>query len=334
MAPDFAADKILIFKLRKLGDVLNITPVTRQLRLLYPNAEITVVSEPLGAKVFEFSDRVDRIWILKRNPTYFDYLKLSYRAYMEHFDIVIDLYHHNKTALITNLSRAKHRLGYAKGIDKRTLSYNKTVFLTLENRTKEYSVLHHLKLTKMLGTNSEDYEIEFPVSESIIKFGKDFANMHGFTNKTIALCCQSERSTAQVSQDLFVQIGNYLTDRDYFIYFIYGPGEKDMAASIYKKVSNTSSCLIEYEVPAIAQVRAILENCLMYVGNDGGNKHLAIAAGIPTLSLFIGDCPEVWTPPQPAKHRFIQTQNNLTPFQDFKNVFESWSTTENKFTDF
>jgi ADP-heptose:LPS heptosyltransferase len=333
MAKKFAADKILILKLRKLGDVLNITPAVRQLRELYPNAEITIISEPLGAQVFEFSHNVDRIWVLKRNPTYVDYLKLCYKVYKQHFDIVIDFYHHNKTALITNLSRATHRLGYAYAEEKKALSYNKTVHLTTDDRTKRYSVLHHLKLTKMLGTNSNDFEIEFPVSESVISFGKNFANNHDFTNKTIAFCCQSERATAQVSQDLFVQIGNYLTDRGYFIYFIYGPGEKDMATIVYENMSKTSSCLIDYEVPTIAQVRSILENCLMYIGNDGGNKHLAITAGIPTLSLFIGDCPEVWTPPQPAKHRFIQTKNNLTCFQDFEKIFESWSTTENKFID-
>ncbi len=314
--------KILIIKLRKLGDVLLTTPLVRQIRILYPHAQITFLSEPLGAQVFINSSKVDRIWKLNKKPTIIEYLTLCYKVYKEHFDLVIDLYDHNKTALITLVSRANTRMGYIKE-NKKSLSYNYPFHLPDSIRNKVYNTLHGLIMTKILGTNEEDLHIEYPVSQEDVDFSAQFSLAH-LKNNTIVFCAQSERAGAQVPISLLVKIGNFLIKKGYFLYFVYGPGEKEMAGNVYNKINQPKHCLIEYDIPSIAQVRAIFERCIMYVGNDGGNKHLAVAAKIPTIGLFYGDAPSAWTPPKQDTHRYLQTKNNKTAFDDFVVMFERW----------
>jgi len=322
--------KILIIKLKKLGDVLTTTPITRQLRNLYPNAEIVFLAEPLGAQVYEQSVNINDVWILNRKPSVLEYIKLCFKVYKANFDVVIDLYDHNKTALLTLLSSAKYRLGFAK-IGKKSFAYNYVLRLTDNEKTSLYSTLHLLKLTAILGTNMFDFNLEFTVSPPNEQFGATFSNQHKFLNKTIAFCAQSERKFAQVPLELFIKTGNYLIEQGYQLYFVYGPGEKKEALKVYNKIINKSACIIEYEMPTIAQLKAILGHCAIYIGNDSGNKHIAVAANICSIGMFYGDNPAVWTPPKNKKHRFLQTQNNETAFNDFVNLFETWSYSKKQF---
>ena len=322
--------KILILKLRKLGDVLLTTPAISQLSKLYPKAEITIITEPLGAQVFRNSSSVERVWVIHRNPTTIDFIKLCYKVYKEHFDIVIDFYHHNKTALITNLSRAPHRFGFAKG-DKKALSYNHTVALTEKNYTLDYSALHNLRLTEALGTNYDYLKLEFDIDRLTKDYGASFAREYKFTDKVIAFCAQSERSGAQVSQELLADIGNWLIAKGYVLYFVYGPGERELASPVYDKIIDKNKCIIDYKMPTVEQVRAIFEHCFMYIGNDGGNKHIAVATNLPSIGFFNGDKPDVWTPPSSTKHRYLQTLDNPDAFDSFKNIFNSWSLSNNQF---
>ena len=318
MKIDYNPKKILVLKIRKLGDVLLTTPAISQLSKLYPKAEITIITEPLGAQVFQHSSTVDRIWIIRRHPRYIDYIKLCYKVYKENFDIVIDFYHHNKTALITNLSRAPYRFGFSK-VNKKALSYNKTVPEKI--LTHEYSAVHNLRLTEELGTNYDVLKLNFEIDKTTKDFGASFAREHKFTDKVIAFCAQSERSNAQVSQELLSAIGNFLIVQGYMLYFVYGPEERELANPVYENITNKNKCIIDYTIPTIAQVRAIFEYCSLYVGNDGGNKHIAVSANIPTIGIFNGDNPEVWTPPNNRSHGYLQTRDNPDAFDAFKNIW-------------
>lgn len=320
---NYIPQKILLIKLKKLGDVIGTTPITRQLRALFPNAEITFLTEPLGAHVYENSPRIDHLWVLSRKPSALEYLNFCYKIYKNKFDLVIDLYDHNKTALFTLVSFANHRLGFAK-IGKSPISYNHTVTLSHTERISTNRIHHQLRLTSVLGTNLEDQTLEFEISDSLRKFGIEFSANYNFTSKTIAFCVQSERKFAQAPHDFFVKVGNYLLIKGYKLYFVYGPNERRNAVKVYNDMSDKSNCIINYEIPTVSQVRAIFENCVMYVGNDGGNKHIAMTAGICTIGFFYGDNPVVWTPNEPQKHRYLQTKNNENSFKDFVALIKNW----------
>lgn len=313
--------RILIIKLRKLGDIICSTPIVRQIKSLYPEAEITFLTEPLGTNVYRDSSYVDHLLVLNRKPSAGEYLKMCYKIFNMKFDLVLDLYFHNKTALITRLSGAKYRFGFSKSGGK-TLAYNFTVQPSSEIK---YSAKRQLKLIQALGGNYEDSDAAFEISEVAKNRGKQFAQKHNFTNKTIAFCVLSERSIAQVSTDLLVSIGNYLIGEGFDLYFVYGPNEKNKALKVYNKMENKEKCLIDYEIPTITEQRAIFEQCSMYVGNDGGNKHLATTASIPTIGLFYSDNPLIWTPEDRNRHNFLQTKNNENSFDEFKALFSSYS---------
>lgn len=323
---------ILIIKLRKLGDVLATTPAVRQLRILYPDAKITVLTEPLGAKIYEHSSHIDELLILKYKPTISEFISIGWRVFRGKYDLVIDFYFHSKTALLTRISGARYRFGYSKS-GKSTWAYNFVTQLTMHDITKVYCVNHQLKLIESLGVDYTDNTIEFEIADEIRLQAQQFANSNNFTSKTIAFCALSERADAQVPVDLLIKIGNYLLNQGYNLYFVYGPNEKHLALRVYNHLEDKSRCIIDYEVPTVAEQCAIFESCCLYVGNDGGNKHMATAAGISTIGIFYRDNPPVWTAEDTSKHRFLQSNNNSNAFEEFKEIFSNWSFEKREFSE-
>jgi len=58
-------------------------------------------------------------------------------------------------------------------------------------------------------------------------------------------------------------------------------------------------------------VAALLERCHLYVGNDNGPRHFAIAVGTPTVAVFGKPFPENWTPPGDPRHRALTMERLL-----------------------
>ena len=316
--------KILLIKLRKLGDVVSTTPAARQIRRLYPNADIHFLTEPLGANIYKYSKNVDRVLILKREPSWFEYIRLCLKVRRENYDIIVDFYDHNKTALIAILSGTKYRFGFSK-TGKRTLAYNHVVRLTEDDARYVYSANHQLKLIKELGADTLDNKVEFEINNEVKNKAEEFVSKHNIHEKTIAFCVLSERSFAQVPIDFLIKIGNYLVEQGYVLYFVYGPNEKDLAMKVHEHIDQKNSCIINYEVPTVAEQRGIFEHCCLFVGNDGGNKHIATASNISTIGLFYSDNPLVWTPEDRSKHRYLQTKENSKAFEEFEQLFSQWS---------
>jgi heptosyltransferase-3 len=47
---------------------------------------------------------------------------------------------------------------------------------------------------------------------------------------------------------------------------------------------------------SVSQAAAVLEACVLYIGNDSGMSHLAAAIGVPTIAVFGPTDPSVWAP--------------------------------------
>jgi ADP-heptose:LPS heptosyltransferase len=52
----------------------------------------------------------------------------------------------------------------------------------------------------------------------------------------------------------------------------------------------------------LGALAACLKRCRLFIGNDGGPKHLAVAVETPTLTLFGAEPSEFWTPPADSRH--------------------------------
>ncbi len=73
--------KILIIQLRQLGDVILTTPLTRQVRKIYPEAEIHFLTENLGSQVYLESKNINNLIILPNKMSMLKLIKIYLQVY-------------------------------------------------------------------------------------------------------------------------------------------------------------------------------------------------------------------------------------------------------------
>lgn len=302
-------NKILCIQLRQLGDVILTTPAIRQLRKRFPSSQIHFLTESLGSAVYINNPYVDKVLVYPKKFNLKQHLCFIYNLYKQKYDLVIDFFGNPKAAQFAWITRAKERLGFYYGI--RSIVY--TEYLPVLPGMV-YSAQQKLCLLQKFINFQDlsDTTPDFFTNISDKEFARAFANKY-FTSKDkwVAFCPISRRSKKLWNKNQYHLLAKHLLDIGYKLFIVYGPGEKSLAVETLGDLS--ALVLIDYEMPTIAELSAILKYCSFFVGNDGGPKHLAVCAGIPTLGIFINIDPFGWTLPNSRFHLGIL---NPASYQD------------------
>jgi len=108
--------KILLVRLRLIGDVVLTTPLLRALRRKHPGAQLTYLVEPAAAPVVRGNPNLTSIVLAPKRrglARVRDDVSIARRLRRERFDIAIDLHGGPRAAWFTWASRAPMRIGYA-----------------------------------------------------------------------------------------------------------------------------------------------------------------------------------------------------------------------------
>src|SRR5215510_14614457 len=150
--PRIPAERILVIQFRRIGDVLLSTPVLRALRQHYPQSYIAFLTEPSPGRGLQNNPCLDAVLIQPRHATWRQQWQLWRQIRRQRFDLVIDLIGNPRSALLTYLSGAKHRLAFARF--PRSLLY--TLLVKHDHPFPEYTVAKRLRLLEPLGIQATD----------------------------------------------------------------------------------------------------------------------------------------------------------------------------------
>ncbi|GAI39211.1 unnamed protein product, partial [marine sediment metagenome] len=142
--------KILLIRLRRIGDVTLTTPAISALRQSFPTASISYIIERPYRELVEGNPNLDKIIVLERKQSLRDFLKLIRLIRKDKYDVVIDFHGGPRASLITLLSKAKLKVGYK-------IKYKNFIYhIKLPRNPKEgyfHSVENHINLIKALGVD-------------------------------------------------------------------------------------------------------------------------------------------------------------------------------------
>jgi len=111
--------KVLLIRLRRIGDVVTVTPCTRAVKETFPQAHLSVLVEEASKEVLLGNPFVDELIVLKGRGEQdgrgagklLGDLRLLLDLRREGFDLVINLHGGPRSALQTLFSGARYRLG-------------------------------------------------------------------------------------------------------------------------------------------------------------------------------------------------------------------------------
>ena len=108
--------RILLVRLRVIGDVVFTTPVIRALRHRFPDAHLSYLVEPAAAPIVDGNPHLNELILAPKSSgveRIVDDITLARRLHRARFDVAIDLHGGPRAGWLTWATRAPMRIGYS-----------------------------------------------------------------------------------------------------------------------------------------------------------------------------------------------------------------------------
>lgn len=291
-------NKILIIRLRFMGDVLLTTPVIKSLHVNYPDAYISYLTEKNYFDVLSGNPYINEILTLDTDNKFLSQLELIMKIRKEKFDLVIDLFGNPRSALITFLSKARYRLGFE--FRGRKYAYN----IISDEKNIKSIIDVYLNTLKKIGIDHPGKELYFPITPQYENYALKYFSENSINSDKliVGLNPGASHPSKQWGDKKFALLAEKLIERYNAQLIIFeGPKEKKLAGEIAKLINKKVSIAKDIN---LKQLGDLIKKCKVFITNDAGPMHIAAAVGTKTIALFGQGEPEIWFPYE-EKNKFV-----------------------------
>ncbi len=291
-----AVKKILIIKLRGIGDVVLSTIVLDNLKIDFPDSVIDYLTDPPSKAGLEGLESVNQVITFPRK--FVDRFKLINQIRKQKYDLVLDFYSNPTTAQITFLSGAKYRCGFPyRG---RRYAYNLS---GPSERGRFHSAKLHLEFLRLIGLSHEKENLYSHISDDDKIFAENWIERNIPVNTSFfGISPSGGWQSKKCDPDILANFGAEIIKK-YPIkaLILWGPSDHDDAVEIKKLLGDSA-----FIAPSttVRQMAALISNCKFIVANDSGPMHISTAVGTPTLSIH-GPTDPALQGPFGDKHEWI-----------------------------
>ena len=295
--------KILLVRLRLVGDVVFTTPVIRALRRRFPEAHLSYAVEPAAAPVVQNNPHLDEVIVLPQarglQRVRAD-LAAARRVRRQDFDVAIDMHGGPRSAWLTWASRAPMRIGYA--IPGRSWMYT-TVVPRAADLAPRHSVVNQWDLLQPLGIEPgppaiDPVEVaESPVAAAAVATRLQAAGItaaHTLVVIHVSAGNAFRRWPAPAFEDLVV--GLVERDARRRVVLTSGPSDAEAARRIADaarvRLGDRADGVPDTSEFDLAELRALVARASVYIGGDSGPLHVAAATHTPIVALLGPTLPE------------------------------------------
>ncbi len=289
-------NRILLTRLKYIGDIVLTTPLIHTLRDRFPNAYIAYLGDRNGVSLLEQNPYLDEIFSIdfSRNAA-LQQLQLFYRLNRKHFDLVVDLFCNPRSALLSYATQAPVRVG--GDLPGRGKLY--TVRITDDGVPKSAVEFHYQSL-RAVGIEPKYFAPEIFLTEDEKKESRRYLEWQGidFSKPLVALHPGGTWPAKLWPAERFADLADNLIAKKH-AQIVLTKGARDGEAT-GKVESAVVGRVLSLPVLPLRQLAAILSLCTAYVANDSGPMHIAAAVGTPTIGLFGPGEENIWFPYTPA----------------------------------
>jgi ADP-heptose:LPS heptosyltransferase len=301
--------RVLVIRLRSMGDCVLLTPALQLLHEWRPDLEVSVLVEPPWEGLLEGNPAIRSILRMQGK------LATAWRVRRAGFDAVINLHGGPTSAWMTRLSGARLRAGFAHF--RSVNIYNARVPTAQEVLCRPgpvHTAEHIASCFFWLGVPFTDVPRAkvFPSSASVqrvaarlrsfgIAAGEGYAVIH-----PTALYASKQWKAAG-----FAEASHYLEEQ-YGLRSVYICSETEMR-SLDAVERSSSRPLLRAVAWPMRELVALIAGAAVLVGNDSGPAHIAAAAQVPAVVIFGSSHSAVWKPWKAPKSAVVQNYFDCNP---------------------
>lgn len=290
-----AVRKVLVIRLRSIGDAVLSTPSLRALRRFASEAKIHFLLEDWIAPLFRGSDLFDQLITMSPhgNAARARVARVLRRA---DYDVVYNLHGGTTATFLARATGATHRVGFSHYQYARLHNHLAPPPAEIWKRGPLHSAEQQLALIGWTGVPVTDRPAtELPITESAAT---------SITTKLEQIGIREERpfavihpaaslATKQWATENFARVADSLGARGLTPVVIVQSSERSMLDLLRKESTVPVAGLDGLSLP---EVTALSARARLFVGNDSGMAHIAAAVGTPCVVVFGSSNVAHWRP--------------------------------------
>jgi ADP-heptose:LPS heptosyltransferase len=294
--------RVLVIRLRSIGDTVLATPSLGALKRFLPDAEIDVLLEKWVAPLLEGSEDINDVLSIGRTSG--DRLKTAAKLRRRGYDVVFNLHGGTTATLLAFATGARHRVGL--GTYQYSFLYNHVLGSAYEfwGRKPLHSAEQQLALLGHVGVPVEHLpKSGLPVLPTAIASLNEKWNAAATESKTTAVVPNSgvfalihpaaAFDTKQWPARNFALVIEHLHSKGILSVAVAAPNETAVLESLSEL---TRAPLLTFNDLSLPEITALASKARIFVGNDSGIAHIAAAVGTPTAVIFGSSNRDHWRP--------------------------------------
>lgn len=308
--------RIAILRALQLGDMLVAVPALRAIRRNFPAAEITLIGLPWAASfATRFHHYIDRFvpfggWPglpeMEATPAQSARFVAEQQAYG--YDLAIQLHGSGGASNPCVLALgARASAGLYEGERPAGLTYAAPYPHDL------HEIHRNLRLAEALGCRDLDPRLEFPLDgRDLAEAGDLLCHLPDNSGPRIALHTGARPSARRWPPEYFALVADDLARRYGAQILLTGsPAEAATVAAVQARMTTHAHSLAG--ATSLGGLAALLSTLDLFITNDTGPAHLAVAVGTPSITLF-GPADSVrWMPLNQARHPALREAVPCSP---------------------
>jgi predicted lipopolysaccharide heptosyltransferase III len=288
-----AVQRVLVIRLRSIGDTVLATPSLFALKRFLPHAQVDILVEDWVAPLLANHPHVDNVIELERGGVV-KRMSVAREIRSARYDVVYNLHGGTTATFLARATGARYRVGF------KTYQYANlhTVLapspLLLWGQQKTHSVEQQLALLGWTGVPVSDRpRTRLGIAPNAAGSVIQHLAAAGLGDRKIALLHPAAAfATKRWATKNFARVAEYLAERGYAPVAIAAPHE----AEIIDELVNEASVPILSLDLSLPEVSALASRAQLFVGNDSGIAHIAAAVGTPSVVIFGSSNIAHWRP--------------------------------------
>ncbi len=277
--------RVLVVRLRSIGDTVLATPSLIALRRFLPDARIDILLEDWVAPILDDFDAVDNVLTVSRQSKK-SRIETALQIRQNKYDVAFNLHGGTTATFFVRASGAKHRVGYAEY--QYNFLYNHLLSSASDfwQQKHTHSAEQQLALLGFVGVPVRDK----PKSRLIVSPKSKIQNpksRFALIHPTAAF------DTKQWATENFARVAEFLNEKGLATIAVATPKEREVLENL-KRLSKVP--ILTFDDLTLPEITTLASRAEIFIGNDSGIAHIAAAVETPGVIIFGSSNINHWRP--------------------------------------
>lgn len=306
-----SVERVLVVRLRSIGDTVLATPSLIALRRFLPTARIDILLEEWIAPLLNGCEAVDNVIAVGRSGP--ERFQLAREIRKTRYDVVFNLHGGTTSTFLTRATGARHRIGYANYRYAKLYTDSLSSSADFWKRSPTHSAEQQLALLGYTGIPVEDRpKSRLPINpDAMDSVGERLECLGlGEPAAAFALMHPAAFATKRWPAANFARTAEYLASVDIATIAVASKGE---AGILEELVSVSKMPITTFNELKLPEITALASRARIFIGNDSGIAHIAAAVNTPSVVIFGSSNRDHWRPWTDAPNEIVFNEFSCQP---------------------